>query len=328
VRLALVLNAYVAKPHSTHPKEEFFDAISHKKRLQALRQRATTVSSAAQPVNFTGDAAIHLCGKLRELGLDVRPVDAEQVFRHTPSKTITAQDEQKRMLEKFGAYKALKLWNDQTNCERFFIFSKDFVEFNRSGMRAEDPNAQKWRESKVWINYTEHVSSDDWGNALNDRYSWEVEAIKDHLRKGTRRSEIGRSSNDVCCPRNAIWDWYVKTHRHREASAALHGVRARLAGSWLKEKLSFLQVQREMLFKPGGVRDMITAWEVQTSQYSKYKLHCISFDPELHYDQPLFLWAGGTYARREADFPEEQSTATWLETHMSDAQNTSDLKSI
>ena len=32
--------------------------------------------------------------------------------------------------------------------------------------------------------------------------------------------------------------------------------------------------------------------------------------------QQLFLWAGGAYARREADFPAEQSTATWLETHM------------
>ena len=30
----------------------------------------------------------------------------------------------------------------------------------------------------------------------------------------------------------------------------------------------------------------------------------------------LFLWAGGTYARREADFPETQSTAMWLEKHM------------
>ena len=139
VRLALVLNAYLAKPYSTHPKEEFVDAIRHKKRLQALRRQA---SSVAQPAP-DADAASRWRGTLRELRLDVIPVEAEHVFRHTPSKTISAQNDQKQVLEKFGAYKPLKLWNDPTIWEKFFVFNKDFVDFNRSGMREEDPNAHK-----------------------------------------------------------------------------------------------------------------------------------------------------------------------------------------
>ena len=311
VRLALVLNAYLAKAYSTHPKDEIFDAIRHKKRLQALRHQA---SSVAQPAP-DADAASRWRGTLRELRLDARPVEAEHVFRHTPSKTISAQNDQKQVLEKFGAYKPLKLWNDPTNWEKFFVFNKDFVDFNRSGMRAEDPNAHKWRESKVWVDYTELVSSDDWANALPDRYEWEVEVIKDQLRKGTSRSDICPGSTDVCCPWTAIWDWYVKTHGHREASTALREARAKNTGSWLKQKLSFSQVQCELLQQSGGVRSLILQPDVQVTKYTQYKLHCV-FSPDFHFAMPFFLWAGGTYARREADFPEEQSTATWLETHI------------
>ena len=47
VRVALVLNAYLAKPYSTHPKDEFFDTISHKKRLQALRRQTSSVAKPA-----------------------------------------------------------------------------------------------------------------------------------------------------------------------------------------------------------------------------------------------------------------------------------------
>ena len=95
VRLALVLNAYMAKPY-----EEFFDAVRHKKQLRALRRQTSSVAQPAPDVA----AAARWRGKLRELGLDVSPVAAEHVFRHRPSKTISTQPEQKQVLEKFGVY--------------------------------------------------------------------------------------------------------------------------------------------------------------------------------------------------------------------------------
>ena len=60
---------------------------------------------------------------------------------------------------------------------------------------------------------------------------------------------------------------------------------------------------------------------MQTTLYTQYKLDCVSPEPtRLSYGQLQFLlwasWAGGTYARREADFPDEQSSSTWLETYM------------
>jgi len=203
-------------------------------------------------------------------------------------------------LRMVGAYKSLKLWEDRTNWGRFFVFRKDFVDFNRSGMRAEDPNAHKWRESKVWINYTEHVSSDDWANAFNERHLCEVAEIKDQLREGVPRDEIMRvAPEDMCGPQSRMWDWYAQTHGNREASAALHAARAKLTGSLLKQKLSFSEA-------------FGASSKVQETKYSQY-----AFKSRLMtYNMPLFLWAGGTYARREADFPEAQSTATWLENRM------------
>ena len=56
VRLALIFNAYVAKPLSTHPSIEFFDAIVCKTKMKALRARTTSTNSAAQPVLFLTDA--------------------------------------------------------------------------------------------------------------------------------------------------------------------------------------------------------------------------------------------------------------------------------
>ena len=172
---------------------------------------------------------------------------AEQVFRHSPSKTISTHPEQKQVLEKFGVYKALKLWQDQEGWGRFFMFDKDFVNFNRRRMRAEDPNAHKWRESKAWINYTEHVGADDWANALSNRHLSEVALVEVQLRPGVPRSDFClRLPSIACCPGNAIWDWHVETHGHPEASAALNEVRARLTGDELQQIRQFSRVQCEM----------------------------------------------------------------------------------
>ena len=49
VRLALIFNAYVDKPYTTHPWLEFFEAIACKTELEALRVRTMLATSAAQP---------------------------------------------------------------------------------------------------------------------------------------------------------------------------------------------------------------------------------------------------------------------------------------
>ena len=68
----------------------------------------------------------------------------------------------------------------------------------------------------------------------------------------------------------------------------------------------------------GNPHHNITYSDVQTTMYTQYKLDCVSPEPTSSSCGPLelLLWAGGTYARREADFPDEQSSSTWLETYM------------
>lgn len=57
VRLALIFNAYVAKPCSTHPRMEFFEAITWKTKLKVLRVRTMSATSAAQPRLSANSAA-------------------------------------------------------------------------------------------------------------------------------------------------------------------------------------------------------------------------------------------------------------------------------
>ena len=302
VRLALVLNAYMSKPLSTHGRKEFFDAIRYKRQIRALRSSALQPApydrtrSAAQPAPDSA-AAARWRSKLRELGLDIKPVEGKQVFCHTPSKTILQHPCQMQVLQKFGAYAALKLWKKQLgDVDKLFMFTRDFVHFNRTGMRAEDPHAHKWRESKVWINYTQHVGANDWANALTERQLCEVLDVKDQLREGeTPRASPG----DIMGPRSRIWDWYVQTHADGDAEAALRAARAKLTGSLLKQNLDFQKAFHAVS-------------KTQESKYSQYEFKTRF----VNYQMPLFLWAGGTYARREADFPKAQSTVMWIDKHI------------
>jgi hypothetical protein len=95
VRLALIFNAYVAKPYSTHLRMEFFEAIACKTKLKALRVRIMSATCAAQPglidivssaeqlgVSATSAAqpAARWLSRLCALGLHVRPVEGRDVF--------------------------------------------------------------------------------------------------------------------------------------------------------------------------------------------------------------------------------------------------------
>ena len=67
-RLALVLNAYIAKPMSTHPASEFFAAIECKQRLHALRRAQQGADSAAQPATAVPvDVAVCLQLRLKDM---------------------------------------------------------------------------------------------------------------------------------------------------------------------------------------------------------------------------------------------------------------------
>ena len=138
------------------------------------------------------------------------------------------------------------------------------------------------------------------------------------LRPGVPQSDFCLNLASIaCCPRNAIWDWYVETHGHPEASAALNEARARLTGDELLQQIrQFSRVQCEMINLSGNPHHNITYSDVQTTMYTQYKLDCVSPEPtHLSYGPlQLLLWAGGTYARREADFPDEQSSSAWLDT--------------
>ena len=100
----------------------------------------------------------------------MRPVDGRDVFSHTPAKSMLQERAQEAVLRKCGAYEPLELCYEATKpWGRFFIFDKDFVAYNRAGMRAEDPTAHKWSASKSWIDYTPFVHALDWTEALKER---------------------------------------------------------------------------------------------------------------------------------------------------------------
>jgi len=91
------------------------------------------------------------------------PVAGRHVFSHTPAKSMLQERAQEAVLRKFGPYKPLELcYQASKPWGRFFICDKDFVAYNRAGMRAEDPTAHKWSASKLWIDYTPFVKALDW----------------------------------------------------------------------------------------------------------------------------------------------------------------------
>ena len=230
VRLALIFDAYLAKPYSTHPRMKFFEVIACKTKLRALRDRSW-VTSAAQPDLFD----ISLWSKtLQMLSLHIRPVDGRDVFFHTPAKSMLQECAQEAVLRKCGAYQPLELcYQASKPWGRFFIFDKDFVAYNRAGMRAEDPNAHKWSASKLCIDYTPYVSAADWTHALRERCAQDEQNLA-HLCRERKRNQpssggvcqYGRPRGYCCCqsddivvricqedatdPDSYIWDWYVR----------------------------------------------------------------------------------------------------------------------
>ena len=161
VRLALILNAYVAKPLCTHPRMEFVDAIACKTRIKALRDSAAKpgcFDSSMPPADSANAVkpgvlpASEFFSKLHALGLHIKPVEGRTVFFHTPAKSVLQERQQEAVLRKYGAYQPLDLCYEASKpWERFFVSNKEFAAYNRAGMRAEDPTAYKWSASKLQL---------------------------------------------------------------------------------------------------------------------------------------------------------------------------------
>ena len=118
-----------------------------------------------------------------------------------------------------------------------------------------------------------------------------------------------RCHDDPIDPNNGIWHGYVKEHCHDVDPGVLINVRAALTGTWLKRKFQFCQATLSWMPRSSRLNS--------PSIYSKYLLwgtsSCFYISHLPGYPMPFLFWAGGTYARRPEDFPQEQSSAAWLE---------------
>ena len=216
VRVALILQAYMAMPSDSADASMRADASLCKDLLKEWRQRTAPNFSAAQPeeisplvkelrrltaTNFSAAQPEEIStrplraeqpdvshtrrwhSKLQAMGLHIKPVAGHLVFHHVPSKSILKETSQEQVLRRHGAFHHLHLGSETTKpWGRFFMFDKHFVEYNQAGMQAEDPNAHKWSASKLWIDYTPYVSGRDWERALllriqMDRLNAEVMAF-------------------------------------------------------------------------------------------------------------------------------------------------------
>ena len=109
---------------------------------------------------------------VQSLGLQPQPLSANAVFRHTPAQNMRRFDLQKEaLLSALGheaCYHKLELgWQHTQPWDRFFMFTKDFREYNESRMAAEDPKEHLWNTSKSFIDYTWYVTASDWMGALD-----------------------------------------------------------------------------------------------------------------------------------------------------------------
>ena len=115
--------------------------------------------------------------------------------------------------------------------------------------------------------------------------------------------------DDPIDPYNGIWEWYVKEHCHDVDPGVLTDVRAALTGTWLHRKFQFYRDSLSWMPRSDRANS--------PSIYSKYLLFegssCFYISKRPYCFMPLLFWAGGTYARRPEDFPQEQSSAAWLE---------------
>ena len=101
----------------------------------------------------------------------------------------------------------------------------------------------------------------------------------------------------------AFWDWHVKEHCHDVDPGVLIDVRAALTSTWLERKFQFCQAALSWMPRSDRLNSP-SIWESSSCLYSSDLPGC---------PMPLLFWAGGTYARRPEDVPQEQSSAAWME---------------
>ncbi len=188
------------------------------------------------------------------------------------------------------------------------MFWKDFDEYNRERMRAEDPNRDKWCERKLFLDYTACVTSADWAAALLDFHTVERARAQNIIQDAREdrcvlckrfglcqctRAAIEEYGANQWGPDSSAWDWFVTEHGGEEAETLLRHARA-TGGSLL---------QRRMSFTPASLM----------SQYSTTVPYAFftAINPFEEGGCSL-LWIGGTYAKNPQSFPQEQSSVKWF----------------
>ena len=112
---------------------------------------------------------------------------------------------------------------------------------------------------------------------------------------------------------------HVNEHSHDLAPGVLGNARSALTGTWLKRKFQFYKDIRQE-YPSTGIWDLRDSRLSTTTVYRRYLLWessaCFYRSEFPGWSMPLLLWAGGTYARRPEDFPQEQSSKAWLEEYL------------
>ena len=201
-RLAACLHAVLAHPRF-HRGDDGSDAAHCWDRIYAIWQRflAKAGASAAAAVTPCGmsDYPPHVqpdssgCNTLlRDIGLDLRPMDAGSVFRHSPAKNMIKAIHRFHLIRRSPLFHGMELGqtcadNDDKLYEwmlqscaghendggfvwgpegRLFMFQRHFDVYNHRGMSAEDPQALRWRPEKLLVDYTPMVTSADYMDAF------------------------------------------------------------------------------------------------------------------------------------------------------------------
>ena len=115
---------------------------------------------------------------------------------------------------------------------------------------------------------------------------------------------------------------HVNEHSHDLAPGVLGNARSALTGTWLKRKFQFYRAIHQEYPSTGiwNFGDSPLTENGRTGTYFRYLLWessaCFYRSEFPGWSMPLLLWAGGTYARRPEDFPQEQSSKAWLEEYL------------
>ena len=250
--------------------------------------------------------------ELMRMGLGVAGVDAQEVFHHSlqgwpkPKKQLST-DQQRNLLAKANLLQSSSAETPEHKAHdlaKFFLWDADFQTYNEERMTAHDPNAHKWSTGKKLLDYTPHVTKEDWLNALShERFKTSMRNSKLRERWGNNRDMLQSLLSKSYGRQDAVW-----THFSSDEIAWACNAEPRYATEQPAPYKPFLDNDwcRYCLWPryqgwSGGRRP---------SKAESSKM----YDMWFHWNcQPYeLLWVGGTYARDPKYFPACQQETEWI----------------